>query len=108
MVIEIVELLWDEHNIAHIARHKVTTSEVDDVVFGESTVFATSDRYRAGRVVAYGRTRAGRSLIVFLDRPVAGGRSYVVTARTMKPREERDFRAVLGEETEGTDGALGT
>lgn len=97
-VIEITELLWDEQNVAHIARHDVTLAEVDEVVFGEVAVFAPvpNDR-RPGRQAAYGRTAAGRPLVVYLDTPTGEGRSYVLTARRMTQREERDFESAIGE-----------
>jgi hypothetical protein len=31
-VVEITELLWDDQNIAHIAGHAVTVSEVSEVL----------------------------------------------------------------------------
>jgi hypothetical protein len=31
--------LWDDHNIAHSARHQVTPSEVAEVVLGSETLF---------------------------------------------------------------------
>lgn len=41
--VDVTELLWDEANEAHIARHRVSRQEVIEVVFGASTVFAVDD-----------------------------------------------------------------
>jgi hypothetical protein len=35
--VEIVAL-WDEHSIAHVARHAVTPSEVEEVLAGADTL----------------------------------------------------------------------
>ena len=88
---EITELLWDDHNIAHIASHKVTASEVEEIVFDEQTlIFEADEPDRPGRLVAFGQTAAGRLLAVYLERP-AGGRSYPVTARPMTAKEKRGY-----------------
>ena len=81
-------LLWDE---AHIASHRVESEEVENVVFGETAVFAVDDSHRVGRLVARGRTRAGRHLLVVLDEPTAAGDAYVVTARPMTERERQEY-----------------
>jgi len=91
-VVEITELLWDDQNLAHIARHQVSASEVHEVVFGAATLFFDAgEPKRPGRLVAFGETAAGRPLAVYLDTP-AGGRSYPVTARPMTAKEEHSYR----------------
>jgi hypothetical protein len=73
-VADIVELLWDDQNIAHIARHSVIPPEVEQVVFGDDAVFLDADTpWRPGRLVVLGRTGVGRHLAVYLDRPASGG-----------------------------------
>lgn len=58
--VEITELLWDDQNVAHIARHDVTVSEVEEVVFGGSALFFDLDQpARPGRIGAFGVTTAG-------------------------------------------------
>ena len=97
---EIVELLWDDQNIAHIGRHQVTPAEVEEMVFGSTTVFLDAARpERPGRLVAPGETAAGRLLAVYLDTPAAG-RSYPLTARSMIAKEKRVYRR----ETEADNG----
>ena len=91
-MVEITELLWDDHNIAHIAQHVVTPREVEYVVFSPGTLFfEASEPARAGRLVACGATVTGRLLAVYLDLP-AGGRSYPVTARPMTAKEKKSYR----------------
>jgi uncharacterized DUF497 family protein len=92
-VVRITELLWDDHNIAHIARHGVTAGEVSEVVFADGTLFFdAAEPSRPGRLVALGETDRGRFLAIYLDTP-AGGRSYPVTARPMTAKEKRGYRA---------------
>jgi len=58
--VELVELLWDEFNEAHIARHGVTSKDVIDVVFGDGAIFAADDLYRRGWLLVFGVSRGGR------------------------------------------------
>jgi hypothetical protein len=60
VVVEITELLWDDQNITHIARHAVTVPEVSEVVFGGTALFFDLDQpNRPGRIAAFGITTAG-------------------------------------------------
>ena len=82
----VYEILWTEGNEAHIARHGVTRSDVEQ---------ATERPYyeRDGRddtTLIYGRTYAGRYLLIVLAES-EDGRMYVVTARDMTPPERREF-----------------
>lgn len=99
-MVEITELLWDDQNIAHIARHDVTVAEVSEVVFGESVLFFELDQpTRPGRVAAFGMTAAGRALAVYLDTPTSQGASYVLTARPLTSKEQQTYdRLREGEE----------
>ncbi len=89
------ELLWDEANESHIARHKVTRQEVVEVVFGSGAVFAVEDDHRRGRLLAYGMTATNRHLLVVLDEPTTSGMAYVVTARPMTTRERREYKELV-------------
>jgi uncharacterized DUF497 family protein len=91
-VVGITELLWDDQNIAHVARHDVTVLEVSEVVFGGSALFFDLDQpKRPGRVGAFGVTAAGRGLAVYLDTPTSQGASYVLTARPMTAKERETY-----------------
>lgn len=85
------ELLWDEANEAHIARHKVSRPEVVESVFGSGAIFAVDDSHRRGRLLVFGVTTAGRPLVVVLDEPTTVGTAYVVTARPMTSQERREY-----------------
>lgn len=81
-------LLWDEHNIEHIARHRVVPAEVEQVVFGKHARGPfREDRLRVGRRAYFGRTTRERALVVITEGPTRTGEAYVVTARSMTARE---------------------
>jgi uncharacterized DUF497 family protein len=85
------ELIWDDWNEAHIARHKVSRDEAEEVCFGRSLgVRIRRDMYRL-----IGQTGAGRYLVVIL---AARGKTrfYVVTSRDATEAERRRFRSWRG------------
>ncbi|MHB8294855.1 MAG: BrnT family toxin [Acidimicrobiales bacterium] len=88
----VVELLWDQHNEAHIARHAVTPTEVEDVVFGSATRWEVQTSHRRPRLVALGPTGNGRLLFVVCEMPAATGTSVCVTARPATTREQRFYK----------------
>lgn len=55
-------LIWNPWNTAHIARHDVTPAEVDELCKAGPLV---QEAYK-GRLVASGKTAAGRFLVVIL------------------------------------------
>jgi uncharacterized DUF497 family protein len=90
--VQVRSLLWDNHNILHIARHSVTSAEVEQVVFSPATKEPLSDdRHRLGRLVFVGHTDGSRALVVVTDRPTSTGEAYVVTARPATERERRRY-----------------
>ena len=93
--VNLFELLWDEANESHIARHKVTRQEVVEVVFGAGTIFAVEDDHRRGRLLVFGVTATNRHILVVLDEPTTSGTAYVVTARPMTARERREYKEVM-------------
>ncbi len=79
-------LLWDDRNVDHIARHRLTPEEVEEVWASRHIFEHVSDvRYRV-----LGRTFAGRFLTIYVDREEVG-LYYVVTARPMSGRERREY-----------------
>lgn len=82
------ELIWDDWNEAHIARHYVSRYEVEDVCFDKSSLAV---RIRRGRYRVLGRTESGRYLMVILDL-TGRNRFYVVTARDADDGERRRLR----------------
>ena len=80
---------WTPPRVAHIARHGVTPDEVDEVLFDEGS---TLRRSRSSRYRLYGRTGAGRRVLVVLDDE--GERvAAVVTARDVTDTERRTYFA---------------
>jgi uncharacterized DUF497 family protein len=89
MTFQVFEILWDDWNENHIARHGVRTDEVEDVVRSPSTYV---ERRRNGTYGMVGRTSAGRGLFVILA-PRGNGCFYVVTSRDTTAAERRRFRS---------------
>ncbi len=72
---------------AHIAAHDVTMGEVREAIL-ERPYWAAPGR--DGTILVYGRTYAGRYLLVVtLDE---GGDAFIVTARDMTDAEKKTFR----------------
>ncbi len=94
------ELLWDDHNLDHIARHDARPAEANSVVFGPRPVLVViSNERRLGRREFYGTNEAGRYLVVVTDAPTSTGLAYIVTTRPMSERERvehsrREWRAM--------------
>jgi len=80
------DLYWDEQNIEHIARHRVTPDEA------ERAVFSSMSRIRKGRgqniYYVLGRTDSGRYLFVVL-KMWRDGIGRIITARDMSDKERR-------------------
>ncbi len=94
-MIAIRRLEWDVWNIEHIAKHEVTPEEVEEVCFGTPVL---RDSYK-GRVLAVGRTVAGRMLAVALDpEPGEQGVAYPVSARPASRRERQRYADARGGE----------
>lgn len=91
---ELTWLLWDEHNIDHIATHQVTPAEAEQAVFGPETKGPyRDDRNRPGRLVFFGYTAGEnpKALVVVTDRPTPTGEAYVVSARPANDRERKKY-----------------
>lgn len=83
----ITEITWDSRSIQHIAGHRVTPREVEDVCFSsKSFVFRRGDRY-----IVLGQTEAGRYLFVAVDK-VGRYKAGVATARDMDAAERRRYK----------------
>jgi hypothetical protein len=85
----IENITWDEDMAEHIARHAVSPEEVEEVLFNNSD----SPRIMRGkenRYLAYGKTNAGRFLLVVLI--IANRKTRIITARDMTDREKKFYR----------------
>jgi uncharacterized protein len=90
-MVDVQRLVWDDWNIAHIARHDVVPEEVEDVCDATPAVFQTYQ----GRLLVVGLTRRRRALGVVLA-PMGNGMYYVVTARPASRKERRLYRESKG------------
>ena len=77
---------WDTWNVEHIARHGLEPLDVEAACRGSALVL----RGREGRYLVYGRTAAGRYVLVVL-RSHEGGGVRVITARDMTAQERRFY-----------------
>jgi uncharacterized DUF497 family protein len=85
----IENITWDQDTAEHISRHAVSPEEVEEVLFNDSD----SPRIMRGkenRYLAYGKTSAGRFLLVVLI--IADRKTRIITARDMTDREKKFYR----------------
>jgi len=86
--VKVVALIWDDFNIAHIARHDVEVREVETALKGSKT---KAMKAKNGRVLALGR--AGKRLLTIVLAKEIDSKFYVVTARDMSKSERRYYRS---------------
>ncbi len=89
------DIVWNERFAAKIAdKHGIITREVEEVLFGNPHVrFAEKGRVRNEHLyVAYGKTIAGRHLVVFFIHK-HGAKALPISAREMTRAERRYFHA---------------
>ena len=95
-MIIVERLMWNDQNIAHIARHEVTTAEVEEVCHGAYEVFQTY----AGRLTIVGSTSSGRMLFIVVV-PKGGGDYLPITARVADRKERQRYEIARGGEKNG-------
>lgn len=82
-----VELLWDDWNEEHVARHGVDPEEADQVARNVPRITHVRDNlYRL-----IGQSDGGRFLTLYVAY-YGGSQFYVVTARNATPTERRFVR----------------
>lgn len=86
-MLSILHLIWDSWNVAHIARHKVTPDEAEEVCQSNPLV----QEGKKGRLLIIGFTKMRRILTVILDRE-GEGIYYPVTARPSSKREKKIYK----------------
>lgn len=91
-MIEIQQLLWDDWNIGHIARHSVTPEQVEAVCQGDVLALQS----HSGRLIVLGRDDAGDILAGVLSPQREEGVYYVVIARPASRNERRYYRQQRG------------
>jgi uncharacterized DUF497 family protein len=80
---------WDVHNIGHIARHDVTPMEVEEVTGRRHVIVPAAARRREKRWKLFGRTTAGRYVVVVFT--IRQDRMRTVTAYPMNQAERRIY-----------------
>lgn len=80
---------WDEANIGHIGRHRVTPEEAEQVLANEPIVVRVERRNGERRTVCLGQSSAGRHLVVVYT--MRGRRYRVVTAFPMNKEARREY-----------------
>ncbi len=82
-------LIWDDWNKEHIARHGISSEEVEEVCHGK---YETIESYRK-RILVLGKTKAGKLLAVALSpedrnlKEYGNGIYYPVTAFEKEVKE---------------------
>lgn len=84
----ISEFEWDEDNVVHLAlRHGIEPEEAEEVLSHSPLVRKTKRSHYA----AFGRTEAGRLLVIVFERKAAGI-ARVITGWDMKVSERQYYR----------------
>jgi uncharacterized protein len=81
---------WDESNIAHIARHRISPEECEETYQNGPVVIEHQLRSREKRRLCLGETRAGRLLTLVVTERREKVRS--VTAHPMHAKQRRIYR----------------
>jgi uncharacterized protein len=87
---KIVEFIWTEDRIEHIAQHQVDPEEVEQVCIGNPFVLRTKSDGINPVYIALGQTDAGRYLACIVIQ-MPRGKGYPVTARPMTGKERRRY-----------------
>ena len=82
---------WDAHNIAHVAKHKVTPAEVEQVLANDPLLIETQIDPKSGeeRILELGHTDAGR--VLFVTWTPRGGFVRPVTAYRANRKTRADY-----------------
>ena len=92
--ITIERLIWDEWNIAHIARHNVVPEEVEEAIKNR----AIFEKGKKGRIRLIAPTQENRMLAIILDSELEEGTYYPVTSRDASRKEKRAYQETIGGE----------
>lgn len=87
----IQNLIWEQKNTDHIARHNVVPEEVDDVCYGWHVVRQS----KFGRLFIIGPTLTGRMLTIIIEHRNMDT-FYPVTARDATDKEIKRYQLVQG------------
>ncbi|HVC36031.1 MAG TPA: hypothetical protein VNE40_01105 [Candidatus Dormibacteraeota bacterium] len=87
------QLIWDNWNIAHIARHSVMPAEVEELCQADPQTEVANK----GRIRITGATNKGRIISAFLDPEPDTSAYYTVSARDASKKERRSYQAWIKE-----------
>jgi uncharacterized DUF497 family protein len=87
---------WDHANLAHIARHKITAAEAEQVLQNDPLDLEVQDADGELRFTQVGETRAGRILLVVVT--LRGSALRVVTAWDAPSAIKRNYLQQKGSE----------
>jgi uncharacterized protein len=87
--ITITQLIWDDWNIDHIARHDIVPEEVELSLNDPDAIFLQA---KQGRVMILGRAKK-RLIAAVLNAQEIRGLYYVITARDMSKKERAFYRS---------------
>lgn len=93
-MLNIRRILWDDWNVAHVARHHVIPQEAEEVCYSDYVLL----QGHSGRYVLIGPTRANRMLAVVVDHE-GEGEYYMVTTRSASRKERAIYRQAKGGRT---------
>jgi len=88
--VRVRKLLWDDWNIAHIARRQITPEDIDWLLAGMDPG-PRFDKGRTGTLAAWGKDKRDRYLLLILAERSTGV-YYPVTARPMTTREKSRYK----------------
>src|SRR5579864_979402 len=81
------KLIWDDWNVAHIAKHDISPMEVEEVCNNDPVERTGYEE----RLFIIGKTNAGRLLTVILDRTDQQGVYYPRTSYKASQRSKQDY-----------------
>jgi len=85
-MIIIEELIWDEWNVNHIAKHSVSIDEIEQACKNQKKAYVSY----SNRVILIGETNTARLLSIVLAQSFEFVNSYyVVTARDISSKERK-------------------
>ncbi len=84
-----LEFDWDAANIEHVARHRATPREVEQVFANEPMIVGAQQHPEEERLLCFGRTNTGRFLtVIYTERR---GKIRVVTCYRMTRAQQRMY-----------------
>ena len=84
-----VEFIWDDANRKHLARHRITPHEAEEVLQIDPLVQEVQQNIGEDRVLVFGRTANGRLLAIIYA--VRKGAIRVVTGYRMTKWQQRIY-----------------